>query len=300
MTKSDPGWDHYRTFLEVARDGSLSGGARKLGLTQPTAGRHIDALERALGVALFLRSRRGLEPTTAANDLLPHVEAMAASHEALVRTASGDTGITQGTVRITASEIISTEVLPKLLSTACHQHPDLVLELVPSNRIQNLLRRDSDIAVRMRRPDQLALVAKRIGSTEIGLYAHRSYIERHGLPAQVGDLQRHRLIGFDRDDTAFRSAEQSFGNITRENFGYRCDSDVAQLAAVHAGIGIGGCQVAIAARSADLIRVLPRQVAFKLDIWVAMHEKLASVRRVKLVFDALCDGLTAFVRSAKR
>jgi DNA-binding transcriptional LysR family regulator len=300
MIKTEMGWDLYRTFLEVARDGSLSGAARRLGLTQPTAGRHIDALERSLGVSLFLRSRRGLVPTAAANDLLPHAEAMAASHSALLRTASGDTGTTQGTVRITASDIISTEVLPDILRTVCDQNPGLVIELVPSNRMQNLLRRDSDIAVRMHPPDQEALVAKRIGATQIGLYAHRSYVERHGLPADLTDLTRHRLIGFDRDDTSFRSAGSSLGPITRESFRYRCDSDVAQLAALRAGIGIGGCQAAIAARSADLIAVLPKKICFDLGIWVAMHEKLASVRRVRLVFDALSAGLRDYLRIARR
>jgi DNA-binding transcriptional LysR family regulator len=201
-----------------------------------------------------------------------------------------------GTVRITASEILSTEILPDLLRSTCDQNPELVIEIVPSNKMQNLLRRDSDIAVRMQRPDQAALVAKRIGTTQIGLYAHRSYIERHGLPADLTELGRHRIIGFDRDDTSFRSAGDALGPITRESFRYRCDSDLAQLAAVRAGIGIGGCQLAIAARTPDLIAVLPKKIKFELEIWVAMHEKLASVQRIRLVFDALSAGLRSCFR----
>lgn len=297
---SEPGWDLYRTFLEVARDGSLSGAARRLGLTQPTAGRHIDTLERALGVSLFLRSRRGLVATAAAHDLLPHVEAMAAAHHALLRTASGDAGAMQGAVRITASEVISAEVLPEILREACDQNPGLVVEIVPSNRMQNLLRRDSDIAVRMQRPEQTALVARRIGATTIGLYAHRSYVERHGLPADLGELRRHRLIGFDRDDTGFRIAGQALGPISRDDFHFRCDSDLAQLAAVRAGVGIGGCQVAIAARTSDLIPVLPQAIGFELDVWLAMHEKLMSVGRMKYVFDVLGEGLKIYLRYGRR
>jgi DNA-binding transcriptional LysR family regulator len=294
-----PGWDHFRTFLAVARDGSLSGAARRLGLTQPTAGRHIDALEQAFGITLFVRSRRGLEITAAAQELFPHAEAMEAAHEALLRSASGDAGAQKGTVRITASEIISTEVLPSILAPLCNRNPELAIELVASNRIQNLLRRDSDIAIRMVRPDQDAVIAKRIGITEIGLYAHRSYFRARGLPANIEELKRHRLIGFDRDDLAFRSAAGTSDIFTRDRFGYWCDSDVSQLAAIRAGIGIGGCQHRIAMRDPDLIAVLPHSVTFNLEIWAAMHEKLKSVRRVRLVFDARCDGLTSYLWPAK-
>jgi DNA-binding transcriptional LysR family regulator len=299
MKPASAGWDQYRTFLEVARDGSLSGAARRLGLTQPTAGRHIDALEQALGVTLFVRSRRGLEATAAARDLLPYTEAMAASHNALLRAASGDSASEKGTVRITASEIISAEVLPGILAPFCDQHRGLVIELVASNRLQNLIRRDSDIAVRMMRPEQDAVVAQRIGVAEIGLFAHRSYIEARGLPASLDELKRHRLIGFDRDDLAFRSAA-ALGSLKHEDFGYRCDSDVSQLAAIRAGVGIGGCQRGLAMRNRDLIAVLPQHYAFRLEIWVAMHERLKSVRRVRLLFDALCDGLRSYVRMAGR
>jgi DNA-binding transcriptional LysR family regulator len=294
-----PGWDHFRTFLAVAREGSLLGAARRIGLTQPTASRHIDTLEQALGVTLFARSRRGLEITAAARELLQHAEAMEASHEALLRSASGDVGAAAGTVRITASDIMSTEVLPSILAPFCNRHPGLAIELVASNRFQNLLRRDSDIAVRMARPDQNAVIAKRIGITEIGLYAHRSYCEARGLPASIAELKRHRLIGFDRDDLAYRSATRTSNVITPDMFGYRCDSDVSNLAAIRAGIGIGGCQHRIAMRDPDLIAILPQQIIFSFEIWAAMHEKLKSVRRIRLAFDTLCDGLTRYLRPAE-
>jgi DNA-binding transcriptional LysR family regulator len=293
------GWDHFRTFLAVAREGSLLGAARRLGLTQPTAGRHIDALEQALGVTLFARSRRGLEITAAARDLLQHAEAMEASHEALLRSASGDAGAKKGTVRITASEMISAEVLPPILAPFCNRHPEIAIELVASNRFQNLLRRDSDIAIRMARPDQDALIAKRIGIIGIGLYAHRSYCEACGSPSRIEELKHHRIIGFDRDDLSFRAATATSDAVTPEMFSYRCDSDVSLLAAVRAGIGIGGCQHGIAMRDPDLIAILPRQVVFSFEMWVAMHEKLKSVRRIRMVFDTLCDGLTRYLRRAE-
>lgn len=205
MSSRDPSWDQLRTFLGVLRDGSLSGAARALGLTQPTAGRHIDALETTLGVALFTRSQRGLLPTSAALELMPHAEAMASASAALTRTASGGSVDEHGTVRLAASGVVGCEVLPPILAAFRHVHPDVVLELSLSNRNEDLLRRDADIAVRMVRPAQGALLAKRLGAVSIRLYAHTDYAARFGLPATVAELAGHCMIGFDRDDHALRS-----------------------------------------------------------------------------------------------
>ena len=180
--KREPSWDELRTFVEVARDGSLSGAARRLGLTQPTVGRHIDALEAALGLTLFTRSPRGLTPSPAALALAPHVEAMAASAAALIRAASGEAAADRGTVRVTASEIIGSEVLPPIIADFRAAHPGIAIELALTNRTEDLARRDADIAVRMVRPTQRGLVARRIGTTRIGLYAHRDYLARFGVP----------------------------------------------------------------------------------------------------------------------
>ena len=147
------------------RDGSLSGAGRRLGLAQPTVGRHIDALESALGLPLFARSPRGLAPTEAAANLVPHVEAMAAASAALARAAAGEASATRGVVRVTASEIIGCEVLPAIFATFRAKNPGVAIELALTNRNEDLSRRDADIAVRMVRPTQSALVARRIGET---------------------------------------------------------------------------------------------------------------------------------------
>lgn len=199
MDRPEPGWDLYRSFLAVLREGSLSGAARALGLTQPTLGRHVEALEQTLGLALFTRSGHGLMPTEAALELRPHAEALAASAAALLRAASGRGAGTRGTVRITASEVVGAEVLPPILARLRREHPELVVELVLSNRTEDLLRRDADIAVRMVRPAQEALVARRLGVVELGLHAHQRYLDRCGAPAVLDDLRAHALIGFDRE-----------------------------------------------------------------------------------------------------
>jgi DNA-binding transcriptional LysR family regulator len=285
-----------RTFLEVVRDGSLSGAARKLALTQPTVGRHIDALEASLELSLFTRSPQGLKATPAALDLVGYAETMAAASAALRRTASGGAKADRGTVRVAASEMIGCEVLPPILASFRDSHPGITLELALSNRNEDLLRRDADIAVRMVRPRQKSLVARRIGQSAIGFYAHRSYVEKYGLPKEIAELENHCLIGFDRNDLALRSLGELPRPVTRDNFGFRCDSDLAQFAALKAGVGIGGCQHNIARRFPELVPVLAKALRFDLDVWVAMHEDMRSTGRIRVLFDHLAAGLSAFVR----
>jgi DNA-binding transcriptional LysR family regulator len=296
MMRRPPSWDELRTFTEVARDDSLSGAARRLGLTQPTVGRHIDALEAALGLTLFTRSPRGLTPTPAALALEPHVEAMAAAAAALARTASGEAAADRGVVRVTASDVVGVEVLPPMLAAFHAEHPGIAIELALTNRTQDLARRDADIAVRMVRPTQSGLLARRIGSSRISLFAHRDYLARFGEPRSLADLAGHCFIGFDRDNSTFRAAGDYARTMTRESFGLRCDNDLAQLAALRAGVGIGGCQDNIARRTPELVSVLPNAFRYALDVWLVMHEDLKATRRVRLLFDHLATGLTAYVK----
>jgi DNA-binding transcriptional LysR family regulator len=295
MTSAAPEWELYRSFLAVARGGSLSGAARLLSSTQPTIGRHIEALERSLGIALFVRSPQGLAPTAAALDLVPHAEAMAAAADALLRAASGEASAARGTVRVTASEIVGVEVLPPMLASFREAHPAIALELALTNRTEDLLRRDADIAVRMVRPTQDALVARRVGAVPIGLYAHRRYVAAHGVPRDLEELARHPLIGFDRDAQSMRSVGGPALGLTRDMFALRCDSDPAQLAALRAGFGIGGCQTALAAEEPDLVPVLVDILRFELDMWLVTHEDLRASRRVRLLFDHLAETLGAYV-----
>ena len=288
---SDPPWDLYRSLHAVLREGSLSGAARALGLTQPTIGRHVDALEAALGRRLFLRSQRGLVATEAARQLLPYLEALAATSAALRRAVAATEGSVGGTVRITASEIVGVERLPPILAALRRRHPGLELELALSNEVEDLLRRDADIAVRMVAPAQEALVARRVGSAELGLFAHAGYLAGRTPPARVGDLAAHDLIGFDRETPALRAFLAGYPWLAAATFAFRAGSDLAQLAAVRAGVGIGVCQVGIAARDPALVRVLPADFAPGLPTWVVMHEDLRATPRVRAAFDLLAEHL---------
>ncbi|HET7267895.1 MAG TPA: LysR family transcriptional regulator [Oleiagrimonas sp.] len=297
MADHEPRWDLYRSFLAVMREGSLSAAARAQGMTQPSLGRHVRDLEAALGVALFTRSPHGLIPTDKAHELLPHAQAMAAATASLRRVAATDGEAVRGVVRITASEIMGAEVLPAMLAAFREAHPAVVIELSLSDQAEDLLRRDADLAVRTFRPDQKALVTRKAGQVVLGTYAHRDYVQRHSQPSTVAELADHVMIGFDHEPAYVRRMRPPGFPYARELFSLRTDSDLAALAALRAGYGIGMCQVPLAARDANLVRLLPAQVAIGMDVWLVMHEDLRRSPVVRALFDHLVTAFGGYVHS---
>ncbi|MDF0603923.1 LysR family transcriptional regulator [Psychromarinibacter sp. C21-152] len=292
---SAPTWDHYRSFLSVLQTGSLSAAARRLGLTQPTLARHVEQLEQALGGArLFTRSPQGLAPTDLALRLKPHAETMAAAAAAAERATEGEAGAMTGTVRISASDVIGAEVLPALLRELRARQPGLTFEIVLSNTTSDLLRREADIAIRMIRPTQSALVAKRVGTVELGFHAHPDYLARHGTPDTLDDLTAHTIIGFDRDSSATRGFETTGVTFDRARFAYRIDNQIAQLSAIRAACGIGICQTALGRRPPRLTHLFAEAFAVPLETWVTMHEDLRQDPRLRLTFDHLCETMAAY------
>lgn len=296
-------WDYYRTFLNVLRDGSLSAAARELGITQPTAGRHISSLEEAIGFQLFIRSPHGLVPTDAAIALKPYAENLAATASALMRAASGEVGKIEGAVRISTSDVIGVEVLPPIIAALQEEHPRLEIELSLSDTLEDLLRREADIAIRMTEPVQDAIVMRYIGNFRLGFHATEGYLQKAGTPLAKQDLASHQLIGFDRKTPFIRSLIQNmkkdnptFPDAERIGFSVRADSNLAQLAMIRAGAGIGVCQISIGRKDPTLQRVMP-DMEIPLHTWVAMHENLRTSPRCRRVFSALVDGLKGFLRT---
>lgn len=286
----DIGWSLWRTFLAVLDTGSLSAAARRLSATQPTVGRHINQLEQALDIVLFTRSQEGLFPTGAAVALKAHAQSMASSAEAMKRLAEGISGV-EGAIRVTASEIVGVEVLPSVLAEMRRVHASVSVELAVSNTQDDLLRRDADIAIRMVRPTQKRLLAKKLGEIELGLFAHKAYLEVHPQPDRVEDLLAHELIGIDRDVDRWRDFPIGGRGLEPSDLSFRSDNDLAQLAALRAGLGIGVCQKQIAAKDPQLIRVLPQIISFSLEMWLVMHEDQRTHQTCRAVFDFLAPAL---------
>jgi DNA-binding transcriptional LysR family regulator len=291
-------WTLCRSFLEVLRQGSLSKAARQLGLTHPTLKRHLDEMETALGVKLFTRSPYGITPTERAISLRGAAETMEAAHGQILRAASQGENDVSGTVRITASDIIGHEVLPGILTSLKSTHPGLAIELSLSNQNEDILRRDADIAIRMQRPTQAALVARLIGKTEIGLFAHTKWLKAHGKPKDIQVLIKQKsLIGYDRDQAILEALRAHGIKADRNAFALRTDNDLAQLAALRAGFGPGMCQVALA--KPPLQRVCPT-IRHHLDIWLVTHADLRNIRHIRVVMDVLAQELMLYVKAKQQ
>ena len=291
-------WDDQRAFLAVLDAGSLSGAARLLGVAQPTVRARIEALEQALGTILFTRSVNGLMPTEQARALADSVRAMAKASEAFVRAASAAPGEAAGTVRISVSDFVGIEVLPAMLASLRETHPAITAEISLSNASADLLEQEVDIAVRMHPPRHEALVAKKVGAIPLGLFAHRDYLARRGVPQSIDDLAAHDFIGPDRVRADLQLAATLLPDLPRERFVVRIDNHPAQLACARAGIGIAVVQRPIGSADPLLRPVLPEMDLVALDTWIVTHQDLRNVPRVRTAFDHLVTAFTRFTRQA--
>jgi len=285
-------WRLVRSFLAALDRGSLLGAARTLHASQPTVGRHIAELESQLGVVLFERTGRGLVPTGMALQLADAARAMEAGALQLARTLSSVQSQTAGTVRITASAPVAVQLMPPVLAAMRQALPDIQIELVSSNQVSNLLRREADIAIRMLRPVQSSLIARKIGDVSLGAYAHRSYLARRGPLRQVTDLLQHELIGSDVDPAILQGFAAMGYPVTREAFALRSDDLIVQWQAVRAGLGIGFIADYLGRADADVVRVLPGLLRIPpLPMWLAVHREIRSSQRIRAVFDHLAEAL---------
>lgn len=284
-------WSLIRSFLAALEHGSLLGAARALGSTQPTLGRHIAELESQLGVPLFERTGRGLLPSPVALKIAESARSMEAAASQLSRNVSGAESETAGTVRITASEPVACGLMPSVLAQMRLVLPEVQVELVASDRVTNLLRREADIAVRMVQPDQGSLVSRRIGKVEIGIYAHRDYLRRRGTPRQPAELLTHDLIGGDRDENILRGFAALGHPIGREHFVLRTDNLVAQWQAVRGGIGIGFISTYLARSEPSVVPLLQALKIPPLPMWLAVHREIRGSARIRAVYDFLARAI---------
>ena len=282
-------WSLIRSFLAVLDAGSLMGAARQLNAQQPTLSRHVAELEAQLGVPLFERTGRGVIPTAAALSIAEAARQMEDGAGALGRALQRTRDATTGKVRLTTSVVAATWLLPPLLEQFAREEPGITIEVVASNQISNLLRREADIAVRMVRPQQSSLVARKLGDVPITAAAHTSYLARMGMPRVPSDLLSHRLIGYDRDDTIERSAAAIGISIPRENFAVRTDDQVVYGRMVAAGVGIGFVTGYSLRHWPDVESLLPMLAIPPLPCWLAVHREIRGNRIVRRVYDFLAE-----------
>ncbi len=293
----EPDWSLWRSFAAVVSGGSLSAAARSLGISQPTVGRHIEALESSLGLPLFERTLTGLRANPAALRLYEPVrQAQAALAEATI-LAEGAQSAPGGSVRLTASTMISNYVLPDLLADIRTLHPTIQIESVPSDSAENLLMREADIAVRMFRPTQLELITRHLGDLPIVPIAHQSYLDRRGTPRVIEDLWNHDLIGFDRSDAIIAHAQNLGFPLKRENFVVRSDNQAHLWELIRAGLGIGFGQRQLVARTPGLVEIHVDLSIPSLPVWLTTHRELFTSHRIRAIYDALAAGLATYINA---
>lgn len=285
-------WNQIRAFLATAEEGSLSAAARALGSTQPTVGRQVSSLEKDLGVTLFERAGRALVITSAGQDLLEHVQDMGDAASRISMVASGQSQDVAGTVSITASDLLAAGFLPPVLRKLRDDAPGINIDVVASNRLENLTRRDADIAIRHVQPDQPDLIAKRLTDFTAAFYASQDYVDKYGLPSTVEDVKGHIFIGARDTQQMTDFLDQRGLHITPQQFKFRSDSGVVIWEMMRAGLGIAVVPSGLWPDSPNIVPVFTQLEPVQFPVWLVTHRELKTSQRIRIVFDSLAAGLT--------
>ena len=274
-------WDLIRSFRQTAKDGSLSKAAISLGVSQPTLSRNIQMLEHQTKLQLFQRTTKGLTLTEVGEQLLEAASNMEEASDLFLRQVSGFSEELEGDIRISANEIVGIYLLPPALSAFRAKHPKVHIELEITNQSTNLNKRDADIALRMYRPTQPDLVARRLDDLPLGFFASKNYIEDHGVPQSPEDFRQHTLIGFDRDTTFIDEAKRMGFNLLQTDFNLRTDSLPAQINLARNDGGIVGTHIGLAKHYPELEQILDWLPLEPLEFWIVCHADTAYNARIR-------------------
>jgi DNA-binding transcriptional LysR family regulator len=289
MEKTD--WNQLRAFLETAETGSLSAAARKLGLTQPTLSRQVAAIEQRMGVTLFERVGKAMAITPTGLALLEHARAMGAAADALGLAATGRAQALEGVVSVSASDVVAAHLLPPLVRQLREQEPGIAIDVISSNALSDLLRREADIAVRHVKPEQPELIAQLIREATAHFYASADWVKTHGHPRSAEAAADLPFVGSDRTGQFLGYLRQHGLPLTEANFSCYADHSVAHWALVRQGLGVGVMMDEIAQDTPGIVRVLDDVPPVRFPLWLVTHRELRTSRRIRVVFDALAQGL---------
>ncbi len=286
---NDLNWQGIQEFLAVAKAGSLSAAARQLGVSQPTVGRRIEALEAKLDAPLFIRTPQGLNITETGEKVLDHAELMSDEAHAIERIVSGrQTGLT-GTVTIASLEGLGAGWLAAQFEDFYARYPDINLQLTMQLHAVDLLRREADIAVRLFRPTQLDLIARKVGDIGFGFYASPGYIKRKGELKSIADLERHDVVLPDAEVTRYVEATLHKKSVRMGRVTFRSNNMMALQVASAKGYGIGIHTCIVADQDPGLVRMLPGENLIEQEVWLVTHKELRRSARIRAVFDFLSE-----------
>lgn len=286
-------WNQLKAFLETAETGSLSAAARKLGLTQPTLSRQVAAIEQHMGVTLFERVGKAMVLTPTGLDLLEHARAMGTAAEALGLAATGRSEAVGGVVSVSATDAVAAYLLPPIVQRLRDQEPGIAVEVVSSNALSDLLRREADIAIRHVKPEQPELIARLVREAQANFYASEDWVATYGHPRSAEEAAHLPFVGSDRNGRYLEYLRQYGLNLSEDNFSCYSDHTVAHWALVRQGMGIGAMMKEIARKTPGMVRVLDALPPVRFPIWLVSHRELRTSRRIRVVFEALAEGLLA-------
>lgn len=286
-------WNQLKAFLETAETGSLSAAARKLGLTQPTLSRQVAAIEQHMGVTLFERVGKAMVLTPTGLDLLEHARAMGTAAEALGLAATGRSEAVGGVVSVSATDAVAAYLLPPIVQRLRDQEPGIAVEVVSSNALSDLLRREADIAIRHVKPEQPELIARLVREAQANFYASEDWVATYGHPRSAEEAAHLPFVGSDRNGRYLEYLRQYGLNLSEDNFSCYSDHTVAHWALVRQGMGIGAMMKEIARKTPGMVRVLDDLPPVRFPIWLVSHRELRTSRRIRVVFEALAEGLLA-------
>ena len=290
-------WNQVRAFLAAAQEGSLSAAARALRLTQPTLSRQVTGLEQSLGVTLFQRGHRKLQLTDAGLELLEHVRAMAEAANRVSLAASGQSQAIEGHVCITATEMLATYYLPPILRKLRERAPGIVVEVVASDQVRDLIRREADIAIRHGQPTQPDLIARRIGSLRGRICAARRLLDEVGVPRSFDDLADQDFIGIDDMEGLLQGLAEQGLLLQLKQFRVHTASGNCMIHLIREGLGFGVLPMDTVGIFDDLVAVLPDLFNPQIPVWLVTHQELHTSRRIRVVFDLLAEELQNFTEA---
>ena len=285
-------WDDLRSFLAIARHGSLSAAARMLGVEQSTMGRRLAALEQRSGVRLLQKIPRGFVLTAAGEAILAHVERIEHETLAVERAITGKDVRLAGTVRLTTLETFAVEVLTPALAAFREKYPGITVELLADTRALSLARREADIALRLARPTQAGLVVRKAAEIGFALYAAPAYLDRHGPPDFTAGAPGHAVIRVEEDLIGTPDMAWFTGLTAQSEITLRTNTRYAHLAAARAGMGIACLARYLGDPATGLVRLAPPVPAPVRELFLVVHADIRHTPRIR----ALTEMLTATLK----
>lgn len=283
-------WNLARAFLMTAETGSLSAAARLMGLTQPTLSRQVAELETQLGVTLYERIGKRLALTDAGRGLLEHVRAMGEAANAMVLAASGQAQAIEGRVRISATDAYCAYILPELVERVRTEIPEVTIDLISSDSLSDLRKREADIAIRFLRPDADELIGKLVHESSAHLYASKGWVKRRGRLNSPEEIASKEIVCFSEPEVFAEYMRGAGVPASAPDFRLISDNAVVAWEMVKRGLGIGFMMREIADRTRGVVQLFPEAAPIDVPVWLVTHSELRTSRRIRAVFDVLAEA----------